>query len=127
MSWFHVWLFLHVTAAIVPFGPTFVFPLIGIAASKEPQHVGFALGVDSAIEDKLVIPFALTMPVSGIGMAVVLGIDWAKNAWLTLGLALWVVALVIAVFVQRPIVHRLIHMAEGIRAAPAAVGPGAAA
>ena len=127
MSWFHLWLFLHVTAAIVAFGPTFVFPLIGIAASKEPQHVGFALKLDAAIEDKLVIPFALTMPVSGIALAVVLSIDWAKNAWLTLGLALYVVALVIAVFVQRPIVHRLIHMADGMRAAPAVAGPGAAA
>src|SRR5260221_7427918 len=104
MAWFHFWLFLHVTAAIVAFGPTFVFPLIGIAASKEPQHIGFALKLDSAIEDKLVIPFALTMPVSGIGMAVVLGIDWAKNPWLTLGLALRVVALVIAVLLQPPIV-----------------------
>jgi Predicted integral membrane protein (DUF2269) len=126
MSWFHFWLFLHVTAAIVAFGPTFVFPLIGIAARNEPQHIGFALKLDSAIEDKLVIPFALTMPVSGIGLAVVLGIDWAKNVWLTLGLALWVVALVLAVFVQRPIVHRLMHLADGMRAAPAAVGPGAA-
>jgi hypothetical protein len=126
MTWFHFWLFLHITAAIIAFGPTFVFPLIGIAARDDPAHMGFALRLDAAIEDKLVIPFAVTMPVSGIGLAVVLGIDWAKNAWLTLGLALWVVAIILAVFIQRPIVHRLIALATGMRA-PVPAGPGAAA
>jgi uncharacterized membrane protein len=124
MSWFHFWLFLHVTAAIVAFGPTFVFPLIGVAARNEPAHIGFALHLDAAIEDKLVIPFALTMPVSGIGLAASLGIEWGHNAWLVLGLALWVVAMFVAVVLQRPIVHRLIEITSAMRA-PAPAGPGA--
>ncbi|HEV7679362.1 MAG TPA: DUF2269 family protein [Candidatus Dormibacteraeota bacterium] len=125
MTWFHFWLFLHVTAAIIAFGPTFVFPLIGIAARNEPAHIGFALKLDAAIEDRLVIPFALTMLVSGIGLSAALSIDWKSNPWLTIGLVLYLVALFIAVFVQRPVVHRLIHLAAGMRE-PAPAGPGAA-
>jgi hypothetical protein len=126
MSWFHFWLFLHIAAAIIAFGPTFVFPLIGVAARNDPAHMGFALRLDAAIEDKLVIPFSLTMPVSGIGLAASLGIEWGHNAWLIMGLALWVVAMFVAVVLQRPVVHQLIEMTSAMRAPAAAAGPGAA-
>ena len=36
-------LFLHIGGAIVAFGPTFAFPILGPMAGKEPQHANFAL------------------------------------------------------------------------------------
>jgi uncharacterized membrane protein len=124
MSWFHLWLFLHVTAAILAFGPTFVFPLIGIAARNSPQNMGFALHLDAIIEDKLVIPFALSMPISGLGLVAVLRIEWGSNPWLIASLVLYFAAMFVALVVQRPVVHRLIAMAGAMRA-PMPAGPGA--
>jgi len=79
MNWFLLWLLLHIAAAIIAFGPTFVFPLIGAAVAKAPQHTPFALAIDAAIEDKLVIPVALTMPISGLGMAYCVQLQWQHN------------------------------------------------
>ncbi len=129
MSWFHLWLFLHVTAAIVAFGPTFVFPLIGAVSKRHPMHAGFGLLLSEVIEMRLVIPFALSMPVSGLGLAFTLGIEWNHNPWLIAGVAIYAVAMYIAIVLQAPIVRRLVQMTmHGPAAtAPMPAGPGAAA
>jgi Predicted integral membrane protein (DUF2269) len=127
MNWFLFWLLLHVAAAIIAFGPTFVFPLVGSLVPKMPQHTPFALAVNAAIEDKLVIPFALTMPISGLGMAYCVQLQWQHNVWLIAALVLYTAAMVIAIFVQRPIIHRLIHMAQHMGGPPAGAGAASAA
>lgn len=128
MSWFHFWLWLHVTAAIIAFGPTFVFPLIGAVSGKHPQHAGFGLLLSEVIETRLVIPFALTMPVSGLGLAFTLGIEWNRNAWLIAGLSLYVIAMYIAIVLQGPVVRRLVAMTmhAPAQSQPVPAGPGAA-
>jgi len=131
MSWFKLWLLLHIAAAIIAFGPTFVFPLIGAASKKNPMHGGFGLLVSEIIELRLVIPFALTMPVSGLGLAYTAQVDWGHNPWLIAGLALYVVAMFIALVLQAPVVRKLVHMTmhapAGAASAPMPAGPGAAA
>ncbi|MEA2555844.1 MAG: hypothetical protein QOI60_1175, partial [Actinomycetota bacterium] len=42
-------LFLHIMAAIVAFGPTFVFPIIMGMARKDPAHMEFGVKVIHAI------------------------------------------------------------------------------
>ena len=42
-----LFLFLHVGAAIIAFGPTFAFPVIGGMAAKEPMHGNFAIRAES--------------------------------------------------------------------------------
>jgi hypothetical protein len=127
MSWFHLWLFLHVTAAIVAFGPTFALPLVGALGRDNPTHMSFALRVIGTLERKLIIPFVMTMPVSGVLLAISVSIEWNHNPWLIAALAVYAVALTFALGVQRPVIEKLIDMTSGA-GAPAAVpaGPGAA-
>ena len=58
MNWVLFWLALHIIAAVVAFGPTFAFPLIGVLAGRYPQHGHFAFMINDRIERFLVIPFA---------------------------------------------------------------------
>lgn len=126
MSWFHLWLFLHVTAAIVAFGPTFAFPLIGAVARKNPAHMGFGLLVSEVIEMRLVIPFALSMPVSGLGLAFTLQIEWNHNPWLIAALVVYTAAIYTAIVLQAPVVRKLVQMtAHAPVPAPLPAGPGA--
>src|SRR5581483_5317908 len=128
MSWFHLFLFLHITAPIVAFGPTFTFPLIGAAARAQPMHVGFALKTIDMLEEKLVIPFVLTMPVSGLLMAFNIGVDWTRNPWLIAALCVYAAAVTFAITVQAPTVRQAIAMISGAGApTPVPAGPGAAA
>jgi hypothetical protein len=128
VTWFHIWLFLHITAAIVAFGPTFTFPLIGATARRHPRNLGFALLVSEVIEMRLVIPFALSMPVSGLGLAFSVSIDWTRNPWLIAALVIYATAMFTALALQAPVVRRLVEMTMHAPAGAPAVmpaGPGA--
>lgn len=123
MPWFQLFLFLHILTAIVAFGPSFAFPLIGRMGAQEPQHGNFSMRISEAIEKRIVIPAALTMPVTGVAMIVSAGIDW-QQPWLAAAIAIYAVAIVFAVAVQTRSVGRVIQMTS---AAPSPAGAGAAA
>lgn len=106
---FLVFLFLHIGAAIVAFGPTFAFPLIAAAGQKNPQHAAFAAELSDRIESKIVLPIALSMPVSGALMIITGGIDLFQP-WLLAAIALYVVAISYAVLVQGPAGRELAHV-----------------
>lgn len=126
MSWFHIWLFLHITAAIIAFGPTFAFPLIGATSRRHPEHAGFALLVSEVLELRLVIPFALSMPISGLGLAYTVNVQWGHNPWLITAVVVYAAAIFTALVLQAPVVHKLVEMTAHAPA-PLPASPGAAA
>ena len=65
IPWF---LFLHVMGAIIAFGPSFAFPIIGAMGAADRPHANFATRVSLAISRKRTVPAALSMPVTGIGL-----------------------------------------------------------
>jgi uncharacterized membrane protein len=120
--WF---LFLHVLGAIIAFGPSFSFPIIGAMGAADRPHANFATRVSHAISTKRTVPVALTMPVTGIGLIWSVGIDvFSRDArWLALGIGLYVVLFTYAVAVQIPTTERIIEMTS---APPPDPVPGAA-
>ncbi len=60
-----LFLLLHVIGAIVVFGPTFVFPLIGSQAQKSPQNGHFAAALTELIERRIVLPGAVVQGITG--------------------------------------------------------------
>ena len=113
MQWLFPWLLLlHVLGAVVAFGPTFSFSLIGAMAGREPQHANFATRITHAITDRLVIPVAVTMAITGVGMILVAGINLAaaQYRWLDVAIVVYVVVLSYGVLVQRRTVERLIEL-----------------
>jgi uncharacterized membrane protein len=130
VPWFQIFLFLHVLTAIVAFGPSFTFPLIGRMGAAEPQHGNFSMRLSEAIEKRIVIPAALTMPITGVAMILAAGIDW-QQPWLGTAIAIYVIAIVFAVAIQTRWVGRVIQLTSGAPgaqgvAAPMPAGPGAA-
>jgi uncharacterized membrane protein len=114
-------LFLHVMAAIVAFGPTFAFSIIGAMAGAEPQHANFATRASHRIGDILVEPFAISMFVTGVLLI------WAADIplfdpnwrWLQVSIVLYLLALGLSLFVSRPNVKRIIAMSgEGAAGPP---------
>ncbi|MEA2647168.1 MAG: putative integral rane protein [Chloroflexota bacterium] len=112
MNWTLFWLFLHISAAIVAFGPTFVFPIIGPMIGKEPQHAHFAVVIMEKIEKGLVVPVALTMLVSGIGLIVSSHINPTGSVWLGVAIVIYLVEISLAIFVQLPTTARLAKLTE---------------
>ena len=96
LAWLFPWLlFLHVLGAIVAFGPTFAFSIIGAMGGAEPQHANFATRVSHAITSKRVLPIGITLPITGLAMIAVRGINPFERAVL------------VARPRDRPVPHRL--------------------
>ena len=110
--WF---LLLHVLGAIVAFGPTFAFPIIGAMGGKEPMHANFASRVSHTVNDRLVEPVAASMAVTGVGLIWAAGIDpfAAEYRWLLVAIVIYVLALTFALFVQRPVGKRIVELSGG--------------
>ena len=110
MNWLiALFLILHVGGAIIAFGPTFVFPILGGMAGKEPMHVNFALRLGERIEMRLVVPLALFQAVTGIGLIWTWPFDVFAKPWLLTGIVLYVIALTIVFTNQIPVTRKLVE------------------
>ena len=89
-------LFLHVLGAIIAFGPTFAFPIIGppwaqrsrSTATSRPSSV-------EPIERRIVIPGAILQGITGVGLILVSGADLTSQAyrWLVAAIVLYLIAI----------------------------------
>ena len=67
-------LFLHVMGAIVAFGPTYAYSIMGRMAGREPQHANFSTRQVEAISRGPVYPLAIIQGVTGVLLIIASGI-----------------------------------------------------
>jgi uncharacterized membrane protein len=103
-------LFLHVFGAILAFGPTYAYSIMGAMAGREPQHANFSARQVAAIGVKLVYPLAILQGVTGLGLVAAGKFDIMATKWLSIAIVLYVIALVYALTVQRNALHRVIEL-----------------
>ena len=115
-------LFLHVLGAIVAFGPTFAFAIIGAMGGAEPQHANFATRISARISDRLVLPLAIFQGITGVLLIVISQRDLLAEPWLLLGIVLYAIGLGYSLFVQRRDVARIIELTSA-PPPPGATGP----
>jgi uncharacterized membrane protein len=104
---FHLLLFLHILGAIAAFGFGFIAPVLGSMLAKEPQHGGWYIRAVKRVSDVVLVPAALSMAVTGVGLVMV-GAHRFEEPWLVLSLVIYVGALAAVFLVQRPTLDRLI-------------------
>lgn len=115
-------LFLHVAGAIVGFGPTYAFLILGPMAGAEREHLNFGLRLQKKIASTLVTPLALFQGVTGVGLLWSTNFIFLTKGWLLLGVALYLVALAISFLVLYPSLRVLIPATAGPPPAPPAGG-----
>ena len=110
-----LFLFLHVIGAIAVFGPTFIFPVIASQAQKSPQNGPFAAALNEYIERRIVLPGAVVQGITGVALILILGADLTSSSyrWLVGGIALYLVAISFAAFVQARNAEKLVHLTAG--------------
>lgn len=115
MSYFQLLLLIHIAGAIIGFGPTFAFGVMGPLAGKlgGPQGLGVLKAI-VAVEKKLVYPFIVIQPLSGVLLIFESGRNdnFFSYEWLWIAIILYVIALYTAVFVQTPSIEKMIGLAE---------------
>ncbi len=120
---FPYFLLLHILGAIVAFGPTFAFPLIGSMGGKEPMHANFATRVSLGIEERMTLPLAVVQGITGLLIVWSAQLDLLNTHWLVLGIALYLIALGFAIFVQTARVKRLVELTTMPAGGPPAGAP----
>jgi len=119
-----LFLFLHIGGAIIAFGPTFALPLVGAMSAKEPQHANFAARASGIITQRRIVPFALSMAVTGGLLIWATGRDLTSpaNYWLDVAIVIYVVAIGYALMVQAPAGRKIVELTSS-PPAPGATGP----
>ncbi len=124
MNWaFLIFLVLHVGGAIIAFGPTFAFPIIGGMGGSEPMHSNFGLRLTERIEMRLVLPLAVVQAITGIALIWLAPIDVTKAIWLDVAIVFYVIALAIAFGSQVPVMKKLIEATNNPPPPPPAGSP----
>jgi uncharacterized membrane protein len=103
-------LFLHVLGAILAFGPTYAFGIMGGLAGREPQHANFSARQVAAVSTRLVYPLAILQGITGVLLIASGKFDVTSSAWLAIGIVLYLIALTYALTVQRNALHHIIEM-----------------
>ena len=116
-------LFLHIVGAIIAFGPGFALAIFGAAAGREPQHANFTLRASSVIARRLIVPLAILQGITGLGLVLIEGTELLTRGWLLLAIALYAIALFIAIGLNLPNLRRLIEMTTPPPGGPPAGGP----
>jgi len=125
MNWaFLIFMLLHIGGAIIGFGPSFTFPIIGSMGGAEPMHGNFALRLSEKIERGIIVPLAILQAVTGIALIWLAPVDLTKALWLDLAIILYVIAMAIVFTNQLPVTARLIEETKTAPPPPPAGEPG---
>jgi uncharacterized membrane protein len=106
---FQLMLYLHVMGAIIAFGFGFAVPVIGRMAGKEPQHGNFFLRAGTRVSDTILIPAAISLGITGAGL-IYYGAHTPREMWLSISMGIYVVAILVVLFFQRPTFKKLIAL-----------------
>jgi uncharacterized membrane protein len=119
-----LFLVLHVVGAIVVFGPSFAFPFIAAQVQKTPQHGHFAAVVADVIERRLILPGAIVQGVTGLVLIMLTGRDLTSpaNRWLLIAIALYLIAIGFAFFVQARNAEKMVHLTANMPPGPPPAG-----
>lgn len=102
---------IHVIAVLLAFGPTFAYPFMQVRAEKhEPAAVPYLWRVQQRIDRIFVIPGMLIVFAGGLYMALSQGVIAAP--WVSAGMLILIVLLVLVAFVLHPAERRAMQLAE---------------
>jgi hypothetical protein len=118
-----IFLYLHIGGAIVAFGPTIALPFMAAKAAKEPIHGNFVLRVTEFLVSRVVEPGAGFVFLMGVGLIWTREWNPFTTLWLSLAIILFLITISFSLFVQAPVVKRMIGLTSGPPPAPAEGAP----
>lgn len=121
MDWvLAILLFLHIGGAILAFGPTYAFLLLGPMAAGEPAHRNFALRFQQRVATRLVVPLAVLQGITGLLLVWRIGFELFQKGWLIVAIVLYLIALGIAFGIMLPALRTLVPATASPPPAPPA-------
>ncbi|HWP62955.1 MAG TPA: hypothetical protein VNO86_05750 [Candidatus Binatia bacterium] len=118
MSTFSILLTIHIALAVALFLPSFLLPFVlrsrrraGASASfVEPAEHGLLVRFLLVLQSHGTVAIGAGLAATGVGMLTVLGPTLLAQPWLLLALVIYTANLILAYFVQRPNLRRLLGL-----------------
>jgi uncharacterized membrane protein len=97
MSWSELWLFLHVTAAIVWIGGAATIQVFGILTKRaaDPAKTAFFAGNVAWTVMRVFLPASVVIFISGVGLTETRNWDWGEP-FIVFGLVFWALVSLVA-------------------------------
>jgi uncharacterized membrane protein len=107
----NLFLWLHIAIAIVAFGPTFTFPVwTKMARTAGGPAMPFTLGTLKRLFERVIIPLAIAMPITGVILIFVADWDLWSEPWLIVAIVLYAIAFTNAVGFAYPNVKAMVRI-----------------
>jgi hypothetical protein len=111
LNWFPILLVTHVALAVSLLAPSLVLPFLlrRQSASGEP---GTLVGLLVALQGTGSLVIAAGLALTGAGLVISLGTEILAKPWLLVALSVYAANLVLAAFISRPNLRRLMRLRE---------------
>ncbi|MDP9467477.1 MAG: hypothetical protein M3P32_01880 [Chloroflexota bacterium] len=111
MNWFPVLLIVHIALAVSLLAPSVLLPfLLRRRAGDGPP--GTVTGLLMSMQGTGSVVIGAGLALTGAGLVVSLGTEILTKPWLLVALAIYAVNLLVAAFISRPSLRRLLHLAN---------------
>ena len=111
MSWFPILLIIHITLAVGLLLPSVLLPFV-LRRSSGAGPPGPATRALMAMQGTGTIIIAAGLAITGAAMLWILGPELLTQPWLLVALILYAINLVVAAFISRPNLRRMIGLRE---------------
>jgi uncharacterized membrane protein len=109
-TWYLVFKFLHILAAIVAVGSNITYGVWSVRAANDSAHLGFALKGVKFLDDRIANPAYGVLLVTGLVMVFM---QWKITAlWIVIALILFAAIVVLSVAVYSPLLNNQIRLVE---------------
>ena len=113
MSWFPILLVIHIALAVALLAPSVLLPFLlrrnagPLDTASAPTRLLIAMqGTGSVI-------VAVGLALTGAGLLAILGVELLSQPWLLVALGIYAANLLVAAFISRPNLRRLVGIGQG--------------
>jgi uncharacterized membrane protein len=108
MPWFPILLIAHIALAVSLLLPSILLPFVLRRASAADARPSATVRMLSALQGTGSLVIAAGLAVTGIGLLIALGPQLLSRAWLIAALVIYAANLLVAAFIARPNLRRLV-------------------
>ena len=111
LSWFPILLAAHIILAVSPLAPSLALPFL-LRRQPEDGHPGTATHLLAGMQGTGTLVIAIGLALTGAGLVVSLGTQVLSQPWLLVALGVYAANLLVAAFISRPNLRRLMRVRE---------------
>lgn len=112
MTWFPILLAVHIALAVALLAPSLLLPFLLRRNAGPPQTAKGLARLLIAMQGTGSVIVAVGLALTGAGLLAILGTELLTQPWLLLALGIYVANLLVAAFISRPNLRRLVGIGQ---------------